>query len=98
MRRVSRNCLIAASFVLGAAVSAAAISTPDIAKKEHRMATVTNPINKGDRLQATASPHGAWAPSAKTTSAAKRPPFGCDPLFSPIANPAQAGLYRRCAV
>jgi hypothetical protein len=98
MGRVSRNCIIAATLALAAVVSFGALDT-GIAKREQRMAVVTNPSNKGDRLPVTLTGHGARASSPKATwSTRKRPPFGCDPMFSPIADPARAGLYGRCAV
>jgi hypothetical protein len=28
----------------------------------------------------------------------KRPPLGCDPAFSPVADPARGGIYKRCTV
>lgn len=99
MRHVSRNCIVAATLVLAAAVWSGAMNTPGIANKEQRIAVVANPSNKGDRLPVTITAHGAKASSLKAIlPAGKRPPFGCDPMFSPIADPAQAGLYRRCAV
>jgi len=99
MRRVSENCMIAAILVLAAAVSSGVVNTTGTAKKEHWIAVVTNPNHKGDRLPVIVAARGAKASSLKMMlSTGKRPPFGCDSMFSPIADPAQAGLYGRCAV
>jgi hypothetical protein len=64
------------------------------------LSVAVNRINKGDRLPSIAKPAAALsAPSATKVSAPpKGPPLGCDPLFSPIAEPAKARVYRRCAV
>jgi hypothetical protein len=63
------------------------------------VSVAVNRINKGDRLSSTAKPAAALtAPSAAKLSAPpKGPPLGCDPLFSPIAEPTKARVYRRCA-
>lgn len=37
------------------------------------------------------------SPSTETSPAPTRPvPLGCDPSFSPVADPARAHIYRRC--
>jgi hypothetical protein len=61
-------------------------------------AVVVNLGKKGDRLPMVAAPKARVSPSVVTQSASKRrPPFGCDAMFSAVADPAHAGLYRRCA-
>jgi hypothetical protein len=97
MRSVSRNCIIAASLMLATAFTGGFLITPSIAKKQQPMIVTSNPINKGDRLPITAATRGTKASPLKASSATKRPPLGCDPMFSPIADPAHAGLYGRCA-
>ena len=65
-----------------------------------------NRTNKGDRLTPAAksaallrSRSAANSSATKLSASPKGPPLGCDPLFSPIAEPAKARLYyRRCAV
>ena len=55
--------------------------------------------NKGDRLPyASRSKTHVNSPFLATTPQVlpKRPPLGCDPAFSSVANPAQARIYRRC--
>jgi hypothetical protein len=63
--------------------------------------TAVNRINKGDELtpalihqvrQRLAPP----AAVAKTSQG--RPPLGCEGAFSPVADPARAGIYKRCSV
>jgi hypothetical protein len=56
---------------------------------------VVNRANKSDQLRALVAAHKpSRSPAAARTG---RPPFGCDPLFSPITEPAKSGLYYRCA-
>jgi hypothetical protein len=61
-------------------------------------ATVSvNRVNKGDRLIQTSTDR----PSHNSTSIEvvvphKRVPLGCDPAFSPFADPALAHVYKRC--
>jgi len=63
--------------------------------------TAVNRINKGDQLtpalihqvqQRLVPPAGAMKTSLQ------RPPLGCDGAFSPVADPARAGVYKRCTV
>jgi len=53
---------------------------------------VVDRTHKSDRLplrRALSSQHGVSLP--------KTMPLGCDPVFSPIADPAAAHIFRRCA-
>ncbi len=76
-----------------------AMSAPGDADAEHTAPVSVNRTNKGDRLPsvATAKLFSRSAPSPAAFSTRQRPPLGCDPAFSPIADPARAGVYRRCA-
>ncbi len=49
--------------------------------------------NKGDRL-ALPVPSSRLSPA--TTTPRQRVPFGCDPAFSPVADPALAHVFLRC--
>jgi len=99
MRLVSADYLRKAIAVLGCVILLGAMDAPGSAKNDQRAAAVTNLVRKGDRLPVTATAPGSESSSSKATlSTTGRPPVGCDPLFSPIADPAQARLYRRCAV
>lgn len=58
-------------------------------------------VNKADRL--TTSParqaRQKLSPSAESMKTRlQRPPLGCDPAFSPVAEPTRSGIYRRCTV
>jgi hypothetical protein len=63
--------------------------------------TAVNRINKGDALtpalihqvQQRLAP-----PAAAMRTSQQRPPLGCDGAFSPVADPARAGIYKRCTV
>jgi len=99
MRRFLQTCVVAASAILAVTVVTAGMNAPGIAKSERQNIAVTNSSKKSDRLPVTFTDQAAKPSQSKVTkSAGRRPPFGCDPMFSPIADPAQAGLYRRCAV
>lgn len=98
MRPVSSGSFRVLIAVLGCVILLGAMNAPGIAKNNRHTAVVTNPVGKGDRLPIATAAHGAQAsPSKPALAAGKRPPLGCEPLFSPIADPAQANLYRRCA-
>jgi len=56
--------------------------------------------NKGDRLPYTSRPKTAVNGSLLTPTPqmqAQRIPLGCDPAFSPLADPTRALIYKRCA-
>ena len=61
-----------------------------------------NPVNKGDRLPISPRQEVRPALSPSSTDGAKpslkHPPIGCDPAFSPVADPARANIYKRCTV
>ena len=62
--------------------------------------TNVNRINKGDRLPLAPTLTARSNSSSSTIRLSpKGPPLGCDPLFSPIADPIKVRLYyRRCTV
>jgi hypothetical protein len=76
-----------------------AMSAPADANAERTGPVSVNRTNKGDRLPsvATANLFAHGVPSSTALSTPRRPPLGCDPAFSPIADPARAGIYKRCA-
>ncbi len=85
------GCIVAASF--------AAIDAPSASDVRADLVSV-NRANKGDRWMSVAPPTAQLNVSASPETlltSHKRPPFGCDPLFSPIAEPARAHIYHRCA-
>ena len=56
-----------------------------------------NRADKGDKLTRTSAdrlPHNST--SIEVVVPHKRVPLGCDPAFSPFADPALAHIYKRC--
>jgi hypothetical protein len=106
MRASFEQKLIAASGFLvlcsiGACVLGAtngANATPRAVRTE---TAAVNRINKGDQLTA-ALIHQVQQrlvpPAVAMKTSLQRPPLGCDGAFSPVADPARAGIYKRCAV
>ena len=97
-------CIKGAIAVVGCAVLFCAVNGPGAAQHAAHdqqrtttiVANVANPAQKGDRLPMTSAAK-ALTPSFYTKSSSpRRPPLGCDPMFSPIADPAHASLYGRC--
>lgn len=55
-----------------------------------------NRTNKGDRLEtAIAKSNPATAPRQSSMSVGRRP-IGCEPAFSPLAEPARKHFFGRC--
>jgi hypothetical protein len=89
-----------AACIVGAtnAPSAAARSAPaQIADVNH--------ANKGDQLTGIPAAMPVLQTQQKPSPPADRmktslqhPPVGCDPAFSPVADPALASIYKRCTV
>jgi len=75
-----------------------AVNTPRAADSERieQVASVSvDRVNKADRLPSRAA-LATHVNGASPTVARKRPPLGCDRVFSPMTNPGQAGIYKRC--
>jgi len=78
----------------GGGVSGTSISAPT----GDRLVSV-NRVNKGDRLpQAPAERPSHSSSSTEAVVPPKRVPLGCDPAFSPVADPAHGNIYKRCLV
>jgi hypothetical protein len=73
-----------AVFALSAAASAPIISV------------TVDRTNKGDRLPYASTSNATPPPNVAAPTPPKRPPLGCDPAFSPVADPARALIYLRC--
>ena len=88
-------CSIAAGLV-GATNAPGAVTGP-----ETETVVSVNRAVKGDRLPMTLT-QLTQPQSSPSTEASKpvlrRPPLGCDPAFSPVADPARGGIYKRCTV
>ena len=78
-----------------------ATNAPGAVPVAETVAVSVNRAVKGDRLPTTLT-QLAHPKSSPTTEASKpvlkRPPLGCDPAFSPVADPARGGIYKRCTV
>ena len=73
-------------------VSVTSISAPT----SDRLVSV-NRANKGDRLSQVPTERPSHSsPSTEAVAPPKRVPLGCDPAFSPFADPALAHIYKRC--
>jgi len=83
---------IAVGLIAGAAFPAA-VSSPGAAKTVQPAVSV-NRTNKGDRLPLTLKRTSTISSPAAATQA--RPPVGCDPAFSRVADPARAHIFGRC--
>ena len=56
-----------------------------------------NRVNKGDKLTQTSADRSSHnSTSIEVVVPHKRVPLGCDPAFSPFADPALAHIYKRC--
>jgi hypothetical protein len=79
--------LVAAGSVSGMSTSA---TTPEALVSVNR-------VNKGDRLTRTSTDRSSHnSTSIEVVVPHKRVPLGCDPAFSPFADPALAHIYKRC--
>jgi hypothetical protein len=95
MQRSSHVIINTAAVVLSLAASCTAYALTDrsAASGATRTATVTvDRTNKGDRLPQAAPPKR----SSSSLTPAKRVPIGCEPAFSPVADPAGAHIFLRC--
>jgi hypothetical protein len=84
-----------ASSLIGAGWGAAIIE--DGAKSEQTVFVSVNRINKGDQLSSIQT-STIRLKSLSSPALHKRPPLGCDPVASSIANPLLAHIYKRCLV
>jgi hypothetical protein len=100
-----RKLTIVAGFILscsiGACVAGATNAPGTAARSTPTEIASINRINKGDRLTPSLIQQAQQrlSPSAEGAKASlQRPPLGCDPAFSPVADPARAFIYKRCTV
>jgi hypothetical protein len=81
-----------------------AMTRTEVSADPHAFTIAVNRTNKGDRLPHARTPGQVLsAPfNTETSGTAKgfpmKPPFGCDPAFSPIAAPLLAHISKRCMV
>jgi hypothetical protein len=67
------------------------VSTPSVARTAQQTVSV-NRTNKGDRLLLKRTS----TVSLPAMAVKARPPVGCDPAFSRVADPARAHIFGRC--
>jgi hypothetical protein len=100
-----RTLKVAAGFMLfcsfGACVAGTTNAPVTAARSTQTGIVSINRINKSDRLtpaliQQAQQRLSPLAERAKTSL--QRPLLGCDPAFSPVADPARASIYKRCTV
>ena len=102
-RPISR--IAGVTFIVAAVVAAVVtddsfaggVSEATTAASSNEGSVSVNRLNKGDRL----APSSVDQLSRNSTSMEsvvllKRVPLGCDPAFSPFADPALAHIYKRC--
>jgi hypothetical protein len=81
--------------VAGSFVAATAASTPRAAGSGG-LETSVNRTNKGDRLESVvAKSTPTTAPQHSSMSVGRRP-IGCEPAFSPLAEPGRKQFFGRC--
>jgi hypothetical protein len=105
MRASFEQKLIAASGFLvlcsiGACILGATNGANAAARTVQTEFTSVNRINKGDQLTPALihQVQQRLAPLGAMKTSLQRPPLGCDGAFSPVADPARAGIYKRCTV
>jgi hypothetical protein len=99
MQRPSHLIASVAAVVLSFAVSCAAYALTDhSARNGATTATViVNRTSKGDRLPlAPPQMQTSSTPAPAKLIPPKRVPLGCEPAFSPVAEPAGAHIFLRC--
>ena len=77
-----------------------AVTALDSNKSEQTAQVSVNRANKGDRPAVTptsTTPLKNSSSTAMSPASPNRPPVGCDPAFSAIADPIRAHIYKRCA-
>jgi hypothetical protein len=100
MQRSSHLIINTAAVVFSLAASCAAYALTDRSTASGMQPTPTVTVdrtNKGDRLPQASPPEQSSSSlvPAKPTSP-KRVPIGCEPAFSPVADPAGAHIFLRC--
>jgi hypothetical protein len=88
----------AAALVMNGATAGGVSRVSISAPTSDRLVSVTR-VNKGNRLsQAPAERQSHSSPSTEAVLPSERVPLGCDPAFSPVADPARGNIYKRCMV
>ena len=101
------SCVAAVTLIVTVTAAALVMNGPAVggvsgtsmsAPTSDRLVSV-NRVNKGDRLsQAPAERPSHSSPATEAVVPTTRVPLGCDPAFSPVADPARGNIYKRCLV
>jgi len=86
------GAVVLSCFIAG---GVSAMSAPAILDSNHTAISV-NRADKGDRLLQGSGNRQGPAASNTTPASSTRVPLGCDPVFSPVADPARGRIFRRC--
>jgi hypothetical protein len=76
------------------------VTAPGAAASDQTHLVSVNRASKGDQLPVIPTSTTELKSSSLTAMSPaplKRPPLGCDPAFSSIADPIHAQVYKRCA-
>jgi hypothetical protein len=86
-----------ACVVMSGLVAAGSVGGMNTSATTHEGLISINRVNKGDRLTRTSIDRPLYnSTSIEVVVPHKRVPLGCDPAFSPFADPALAHIYKRC--
>lgn len=105
MRLLYARCLkeTVAAAALGCSVAGGMVAMtagPSTGEGARSAEFVINRTHKGDRLPQAARSiqHPNDVSSTRAPTTPQRTPLGCDPAFSPVANPTLAHIFKRCTV
>jgi hypothetical protein len=97
------SCVAGVTMIIAAAVAVVAMNGPlaggvsGITTTSSEDLVSVNRVNKGDRLSPSSIDRLSYnSTSTESVVPLKRVPLGCDPAFSPFADPALAHIYKRC--
>lgn len=73
------------------------MTSPSVAGNNAEVVTISvNRAHKGDRLPQASLPPDYPTLTEMAPVAPKPVPLGCDPVFSPVVDPASAHIFKRC--
>jgi hypothetical protein len=85
--------VIASAFIAG---GVSAMTSPAISQNNKTEAISVDRNHKGDRLPQASSANRRPSNTELMPASPERPPLGCDPAFSPVADPAHRRIFKRC--
>jgi hypothetical protein len=87
------GAVVLSCFIAG---GVSATTDPAIVKMGGNGTTALNRTDKGDRLPLASLNQQRPNDSVGIPASAMHVPLGCDPAFSPVADPTRARVYKRC--